>query len=169
MTFLTLTTPRLTIRHLHTADAEAIAHYRSLPEVAAYQSWTQYPLEKASELILEMKTAAPEIKGQWFQFGIELNENKQLIGDIGFLNTDADNKSWIGFTLNSAYWNKGFANEAVSVVIEYYKDLGLTDIFASTDPMNISSKKLLEKLEFVIIENHPDDVIFQKKLLAPLS
>ena len=162
MTFLTKKTTRLIIRHLHADDAIKMAHYRSLPEVAQYQSWTQYPLEKAISLIDEMKSAAPEIKGQWFQFGIELIENNELIGDIGFLNTDADNKSWIGFTLDSGYWNKGYAIEAVAAVIEFYKELGLTEIFASTDPMNLSSKKLLEKLEFNIIEVHPEDIIFQK-------
>lgn len=161
MTFLTIKTQRLSIRGLLPDDANMISNYRSLPEVAQFQSWTEYPVKKAEELIADMINASPEIKGQWFQFGIELNEKKELIGDIGFLNTDESGKSWIGFTLNSAYWNKGLANEAVSAVLDFYKELGTSQFFASTDPLNVSSKKLLEKLGFSLIEAHPDDLIFQ--------
>ena len=37
------------------------------------------------------------------QFGA-LKTSELLIGDIGFLNNDEQQKSWIGVALNSEYW-----------------------------------------------------------------
>lgn len=161
MKFLPLKTNRLLIRSLSLADAQALSFYRSIPEVSLYQSWKTYSLEDANKLITQMNEALPTTKGKWFQFGIELEENKNLIGDIGFLNTDEEGKSWIGFTLDSNYWNKGFAVEAVRAVLDFYASIDVTNVWASIDPANDSSKKLLLKLGFIIVEEKSDDIIFK--------
>lgn len=164
MKIIKIETTRLIIRNLASTDALDISTYRSFSEVALFQSWDQYTLQQAQELITQMENAAPEIEGQWYQFAIELKQTGELIGDIGFLNTDELKRSWVGFTLTPKYWHQGYASEAVSAVLEYYFKIGLSEFWASTDPQNNSSKKLLEKLGFILIESHHDDFIFHKKI-----
>jgi len=47
-------------------------------------------------------------------------------------------------------------------VIAYYVDLGVSAIRASIDPMNASSRKLLDKLGFVLEESKQDDLVFRR-------
>lgn len=158
MRFDRIETERLTVRRLTADDAEVIAAYRSLPKVARFQ--TSYTLDKARTLVREMAVSEPAQTGKWFQFGIELTSEHHLIGDIGFLNTDENKKSWIGFTLDPQYWRKGYGAEAVRAILDYYARIGVTSVWASTDPQNAASMKLLRTLGFALIEAKPDDMIF---------
>jgi RimJ/RimL family protein N-acetyltransferase len=158
MKFEILQTERLFIRRLKTEDAEAIARYRSLPEVIRFQS--SYSIDRAKELILEMSESDPATLGKWFQFAIELIAEHRLIGDIGFLNTDKNGRSWVGFTLDPKYWNQGYATEAVQAVLGHYCRIGISNVWASTDPKNESSMRLLKKLGFNLVEEKIDDMIF---------
>lgn len=45
---LPLTTPRLLLRRFRTEDLPSFSHYRNLPEVARYQSWTHYDMAQAT-------------------------------------------------------------------------------------------------------------------------
>ena len=58
---VTLTTDRLVIRRFRTADAGALAAYRSDPAVARYQSWVA-PLstEDAAELVARLPGRRPD-------------------------------------------------------------------------------------------------------------
>ena len=155
MRFERVQTARLLVRRLLVSDAVALSRYRSLPEIARFQSVFSYA--QASELIANMSASDPSVRGQWFQFGIELDG--ALIGDIGFYNTDEQGRSWIGFTLNPAFWGKGYSAEAVGAVLEF---VALPVIWASVDPMNHPSVKLLRRLGFVLVETKPNDLIFRR-------
>lgn len=159
-----LRTERLLIRRLRAADAEALSRYRSIPDVARYQDWPSYSLDQALALISMMEKSSPEVTGEWFQFGIELRENGELIGDIGFLNTDENGKCWVGFTLDQRYWGLGLAREAVSVVLDYYAAMGVAAVWASTDPANVASRKLLDRLGFDLVEESSSDSIYSRPL-----
>jgi len=103
MKFDQIRTDRLVIRRLRIEDAKQISRYRSIPEVAEFQSWSEYSEEEAIELVEQTRGSEPDVEGKWFQFGVEDPETAVLIGDIGVLNSDEDGRSWIGFTLDSSY------------------------------------------------------------------
>jgi RimJ/RimL family protein N-acetyltransferase len=155
-----LLTKRLIIRRLVAQDAKTVSFYRSLPEVARFQSWDKYSIQEASELIAACGASEPCVHGRWFQFGVTLKDSGELIGDVGFLNTDERQRSWIGFTLNSIYWGQGYAIESVAAVLEYYSGLGSKKVWASIDPMNHPSEKLLRKLAFQLHESRPQDHVY---------
>jgi RimJ/RimL family protein N-acetyltransferase len=162
MNFEQLLTDRLRIRRLLLKDADVLSHYRSLPLVAKYQSaWSR---ESALNLIEELLQSTPTTKGHWFQFGIELRDKCELIGDIGFLNTDENGKSWIGFTLDPAHWGKGFATEAANAVLDFYARNKIDSVWASTEPGNELSAKVLYRLDFILFDSTPIDLVFYKKL-----
>jgi aminoglycoside 6'-N-acetyltransferase len=160
MRFSRLKTERLTVRRLRPEDARGMAGYRSLSEVAKFQS--AYTLAKAEALVEEMAKADPSETGRWFQFAIELTAEGILIGDIGFLNSDEGQKSWIGFSLDPRFWRQGYAAEAVRAVLAYYFELGIASVWASTDPQNEPSMALLRKLGFSLVESKPNDRMFSR-------
>jgi RimJ/RimL family protein N-acetyltransferase len=161
--FTSIETERLSIRRLTSDDIAVVSRYRSLPEVAKYQSWDQFSEIQARKLVEQMQNSEPDVKGQWFQFGIELVWNKKLIGDIGFLLNDSEGKSWIGFTLDEKYWNQGYASESVSAVLNYYQELGVVTTWASMHPNNEASGRLLERLGFIFVEIKAGDKIFTRE------
>jgi RimJ/RimL family protein N-acetyltransferase len=158
MTFSSLSTERLVVRRLSAFDAEALCTYRGHSLVAKFQSaWT---LQQVEQLIQQMAASDPSAKGEWFQFAVELKSENRLIGDVGFLNHDKDGRSWIGFTLDPAYWHFGYAGEAVKAVISYYRQLGITEIWAATANDNLPSMKLLRSVGFSLIEAKTDETLF---------
>lgn len=162
MDFESLTSERLKIRRLAPQDAERLSYYRNLPAVSKYQSaWTR---ERALNLIREMSESDPMVKGRWFQFGIESQKTHELIGDIGFLNSDENGKSWIGFTLDPEHWGNGYASEAARAVLDFYSKHEVSMVWASTEPENLSSARVLGRLGFHLIDSTPHDLIFSKNL-----
>lgn len=55
----------------------------------------------------------------------------------------------IGFVIDRKFRQKGYAKEAVELLLKYsFNELGLTEIWASTEDTNQAPQKLLEKLDF---------------------
>jgi RimJ/RimL family protein N-acetyltransferase len=139
---------RLRLRRLIDADIPPMLAYRNDPEVARYQSWHSITESQLYDFIQEQRTLQPGVPGKWFQFAIELKENRQMIGDLG-LKVSAENprQTEIGFTLSQPYQKKGLAFEAVSRLFDYvFTDLGLHRIIGITDTRNSPSIALLERL-----------------------
>lgn len=154
--------PRLILRALSAADLDDFLAYRSDPEVLRYQGMGPMDREKAATFIEEMSgvgenhgvgshhdVTLPE-PGKWMQIGIELKEEKKLIGDLA-LKFDAYEPriAEIGFTMNPAYQRQGFAAEAARHLIQFlFTEKDTQRIHALTDVRNPASFLLLEKLGF---------------------
>jgi aminoglycoside 6'-N-acetyltransferase len=138
-----LRTPRLVIRRFRAADAQALAAYRSDPQVARFQGWTApYGVDEAAAFIAGM-AEHPGTPGQWFQFAVTAGP---LIGDVALL-TDADPRlGRIGFTLAREAQARGYATEAVGAVLDYAFGRGAHRIAADCDARNASSAALLERV-----------------------
>lgn len=147
-----LTTDRLVIRRFVPADADALAAYRSDPEVARYQSWTPpYPLERATGFIEWLGEHHPDEPGEWYQLAIATRERPdELIGDLAF-SPDADDPETarIGFTLRREAQGRGYALEAVRALLAYlFERRGKHRVAADCDPRNAASSALLERAGF---------------------
>src|ERR1700761_5565839 len=103
--FTRLAGERVELRRFTGADTDAFVAYRSIPEVAQYQSWdAPYPADAGATFIREMMTQQPDTPGEWFQFAIALLQTGELIGDCAAC-PDADDPRQveIGFTLSPAH------------------------------------------------------------------
>ncbi|HSP83008.1 MAG TPA: GNAT family protein [Gillisia sp.] len=144
-------TERIIIRPVEIGDKESIFTYRAEPETSKYLSLTPQIVEDVEEFIKKSSNEI-DVPGTWFQFVIIEKVTNQLIGDIGihFLETDSENKQVeIGYTLDTRFRGKGYASEALSVIIEYLvSKLNKHRIIASIDPSNLDSIKLVERLGF---------------------
>lgn len=146
-----LETRRLVLRHFMERDLETFLAYRNDPEVYRFQGWA-IPYERAmgEDFIRAMQNADPYQEGEWFQTALELKSSHALIGDVGiFPMKGYHGQARIGFTLARRYWNKGYAREAVTAVIEHlFSGVNLHRILADCDTENHNSMRLLERLGF---------------------
>jgi RimJ/RimL family protein N-acetyltransferase len=147
---LQIHTPRLHLRRPRPEDASAISAYRSLPEVAKYQSWETFGTDDANQLIADQMAVKLATPGSWLQLIIVLAESGQLIGDCGihFLSNVAQQVE-LGVTLDPCYQNRGFACEALDGVLSYvFSSLNMHRVSATTDTENKAAQKLFQRLGF---------------------
>ena len=143
-----LQTPRLTLRLLRLSDAEAFFAYRSLPDVALYQGWEPQSLEEATDFLVKNASAIPFAPDAWMQLGVCLASG-ELIGDVGVHFYFDGKQIELGYTLSPAFQGFGYAREAVKGLLDcFLVSRKMHRAFASVDPENTRSIRLLESLGF---------------------
>ncbi|MEV0227611.1 GNAT family protein [Streptomyces sp. NPDC050704] len=144
-----LETHRLVLRRFRAEDAAPFAAYRSDPVVARYQGWTApVPLDEAVRTVRGYAGGSPEEPG-WFQYAVELKDDRCLIGDVGVCLHENLMQAEIGFTLAGDRQGHGYAAEAVRAVLgELFERRGLHRVSAECDERNIRSARLLLRLGF---------------------
>jgi aminoglycoside 6'-N-acetyltransferase len=147
-----LLTDRLVIRRFAAPDAEAFARYRSLPDVARYQSWeAPYSIERARAFVDWMVSHHPDERGEWYQFAISTRDDPTtLIGDCAFHGRAAEPMiADIGYTMDPSSQGNGYATEAVRELVRYLiEDRGKHKVCADCDTRNDGSWRLLERIGF---------------------
>lgn len=145
--FAQLDTPRLFLRRFQESDVEAFARYRSDPAVARYQGWdAPYPLQRAREFVTTMTAAQADVPGEWLQIAVGRVGNGSLIGDCALAPQANEPRTVeIGFTIAPEHQGRGYAREAVSLLLRYLFDqLGKHRVTACCDPRNRASVRVLE-------------------------
>lgn len=144
-----LKTERLVLRAISDSDREAIFEYRSDKVSNQFQGWIPERIEDVSAFIAKVSSIYNS-PNSWFQFVILENSTNQIIGDLGvhFLE-EGSRQAEIGCTINKEFQSQGYATEALNAVINsLFKELNFHRVFASIDPRNIASQKMMEKLGF---------------------
>jgi len=85
-----------------------------------------------------------------YEFGIELVEEKKIVGLVNFLNINYKNKNAnIGIWLDKQYWGRGISKDALGLMLKFgFSNLKLNRIQARVLSGNIRSQKLMEKMRF---------------------
>lgn len=141
-----LESERLLLRRVAYSDRMDIYTYAHLPEVAEYLKWEPHTSEYESlEFInIVMELYNKELPSVW---AIEYKADKKMIGTIGFLNWDEENRSAeVGFVLSPIYWNKGIMTESLKMVMKFaFDEMNLNRFQAKCEPENKPSAKVMEK------------------------
>ncbi|MTJ80230.1 MAG: GNAT family N-acetyltransferase [Telmatospirillum sp.] len=139
-----LSTKRLNLRPARTADSGAISGYRSLPEVARYQSWSRFDADDARTMLEGQAGLAPDTPDSWFQLVIEDGETAEVIGDLALhFAADDHRQVEVGINLNPSRQGCGLAGEALERVLAYlFDDLGKHRVTAVTDADNGAAARL---------------------------
>lgn len=114
-------TERLKIQPLSMQDINRFSEYRDKEEVAMYQSWDDYPLDRAKQRITYCLQHPFKGREGNYQIGIYLKDNDYLIGDL-FIEIDGRTTFTLGYTLDSLYWSKGYASEALQAILRYMQE-----------------------------------------------
>jgi len=142
-----IATDRLSLAPLLVSDAEALFSYRALPEVCRHQSWEPLHIDDAVRFIEDHEPIEFDSPGTWFQLGVRLRDSDRLIGDLGVHFLEDGRQVEIGFTLEPASQGKGLGTEAVVGLLGYlFGRLDKHRVFASVDPRNASSVRLLQRV-----------------------
>ncbi|MBW8185038.1 GNAT family N-acetyltransferase [Shewanella nanhaiensis] len=154
-------TERIICRQFESGDLQAFADYRALPEVAKYQSWTEYSYQDALTLFDEMQGAEFGSLGHWFQLAILTKDSKQMLGDLAVHFIDGEQIE-IGFTFAPDFQGQGYASEAVIGLLTYlFSNLKPHRVIATTDCENLPSWLLLERVGFRREAHFIENVFFK--------
>ena len=93
---------RIKIQAISLQDIARFSEYRDKEEVAEYQSWDEYPIEKAKQRITYCIKHPFHGKRGNYQLGIYLKDENYLIGDL-FIEIDGHTTFTLGYTLDSLY------------------------------------------------------------------
>lgn len=164
-------TERLYIRPVSIEDKESMYRYRSDSDTIKYLSLIPESVEDVA-VFINKTSFELNVAGTWFQFVIIEQSSGILIGDIGihFLGTDSENKQVeIGYTLDKDFRRKGYATEALKIIIDYLiNSLNKHRIIASIDPANLDSIKLVERLGFRKEAHFVESIFFHGKWVDDL-
>lgn len=147
--FPTLETERLHLVRIGQDRLADLFEIYSDPKVVFF-----YGIEPHRELAETLATIqALDFKfrdGLAIEWGIVLKQTGKLIGTTGFNKYKIGFKGDVGFGLNSAFWRRGFASDALRAAVRYgFNELKLHRIEAEVDPRNEPAQRLLLSTGFV--------------------
>ncbi|HSY11819.1 MAG TPA: GNAT family protein [Verrucomicrobiae bacterium] len=146
--FTEIITPRLALRDLEASDGPRVFSYHRRPEISRFQSWGTDSVDSVQTYIRLLAAIEPGTPGKWYQVGIFLLDGGKLIGDVGLRVLEPDpEQAEVGITVAPDFQRQGYASEALRALLNYiFKTLNKHRVFASVDPRNAPSMKLLERV-----------------------
>ena len=140
---------RLVLRGFHDADCDALYGVFSDPEVMRY--WSRVPMADRSEAVAQLAANRRGFDERTHLcWAIATRDDDALIGTATLFAFRIDQgRCEIGYALSSSHWGRGYAREALTLVVDHAFDaLGMNRIEADIDPRNQGSIALVERLGF---------------------
>lgn len=147
--FPELETKRLKLRKIVLSDAPSIYDYFSKKEVTQFYDLETFTSKQQAIELIESLLYRYQVRKQ-IRWGITWKGNDKLIGTCGLHALEKEHlKAEIGYELHPDYWGKGIITEVIQAIIHYgFFSMGINRIEAFYDPLNIPSKRVLEKNGF---------------------
>ncbi|HEY5437548.1 MAG TPA: GNAT family N-acetyltransferase [Acidimicrobiales bacterium] len=141
-------TERLTIRPLSLEDFDRHFSIFSNPDVVRYLYEEPLTPEQAREHLKRRCILDLPNEGAWVNFGVELNKDGVLVGEIGMAHISATHGHYeVGYVFDPAYSGHGYATEAAAIVIELaISGLSAHRVTGRLDARNTRSAAVLERL-----------------------
>lgn len=140
--------PNVSLREFEFDDWMAVHKYASQERACIYQPWGPNNEDQTKEYIYKIIKDSLDESRTRYVFAIELQNNKTVIG-AGELNIrDKGNAiGEISYIINPEYWGNGYATEAANCLLQFgFDKLSLHRIYATCDPRNTASTRVLEKI-----------------------
>jgi RimJ/RimL family protein N-acetyltransferase len=142
-----ITTDRLLLRELRKEDWQAVHEYGSDPEVVRFVEFGPNTEEETRDFIRRATASAEDEPRKGHDFAVVRGKDGRLIGGCGIYVTKPEHReAFIGYVFNREYWGNGYATEAAQALLRYgFETLRMHRIFATCDPENRASARVLEK------------------------
>ena len=130
-------------------DVDALYEIFSDPRVMRY--WSSGPLpNREAAAVMQREIAQHNLSDTQMKWGLALRDTNKLIGTVTLFNLSISNgRAEIGYAMGSAYWGKGYMNEALEALIVHAFDvMNFRRLEADVDPRNDASIRTLERLGF---------------------
>ncbi|UCB43519.1 MAG: GNAT family N-acetyltransferase [Dehalococcoidales bacterium] len=143
-----LETKRLILRELQESDFKAVHAYGADPEVVVYMPFGPNTKDDTKEYLKRVLNQQKEQPRIVYTLALVRREDNKLIGSCSILVRSESNKeAEMGYILNRSYWNHGYITEAAKRLLRFgFEQLGLHRIYATCDPANVASFKVMEKI-----------------------
>lgn len=136
-------TKRLLLRAIKKSDYKDIYKYTVKEDVAKYVSWNVHKSIKDTKAVCK-KWANEYKSGDKYHWAIVLNG--KVIGNIEVVKI-IDTTAFLGWQIDSDYWNKGIMTEAASAVRDYmFSKAGVDAMEARHMSENIASGRVMQKI-----------------------
>lgn len=139
-------TGRLILRNVQPQDAQIMYDYRNNPICSKYQRGQSTSLPDIQALVSARQQDSIS-DSQNFFIAVSLKASGNMIGEIVVMPNDGCFS--IGYTFHYDHHRKGYAFEALSALTELlHQDYPEMEFISFTEPENIPSRRLLEKLGY---------------------
>lgn len=141
-----LTNERIILREFNKTDWVDVHKYASQETVCQYQAWGPNSVEESRSFVNQIIQDASQSPRIRFALAVIFNGNMVGSGELNI--RDTINKiGEVSYIVNPDYWGKGLATDMGDLLIDFgFKELELHRIYATSDPRNIGSLKVLEKI-----------------------
>ncbi len=148
--YLPLIGKRIILRPLQRSDAKALMKYANNKEVTKY-TLVPHPYSEKDAFKFITRSQNMLKVGTMYALGIELKENKEIIGMMSFREVDPENRNAaLSYWLGKPFWGKGITSEAIQLLVRFgFKRLHLQRIYARVMHPNLRSVRLLKKHGFL--------------------
>lgn len=168
-TFHSIITKRLLLRRLQDSDWKMISYLRTDKDINKYvKRQSAESKQKAIEFI--QKIGNDVMAGKSYYWTITKKGVEQMIGSICLWNFSEDQKTAeVGYDLSPEYQQQGIMNESLKSILDFgFLTLHLESIEAYTHHANESSKKLLLRNGFIVLDtkvdsHNQDNIIYELK------
>ena len=142
-----LETERLCLREFTLKDAEFVLTLVNTPKWIQFIGDRNIRTQGVAEEYIQDNLQKSYTKNGFGLWLMELKETQTPIGMCGLVKRDSLENVDIGFALLPTYQRKGYTFEAAEATLIYAREiLEIPKIVAITDPKNVASVALLEKL-----------------------
>ena len=143
-----LDTDRLLLRAWRDADREPFAAMGTDPAVMEF--FVGLLDRAASDALVDREMAAIEARG-WGLWAVERRADGAFLGFTGLgqleLEPGTEPMVELGWRLAAHAWGQGYATEAARMAVRYgFETLGLDELIAVTVPVNLRSRRVMERL-----------------------
>jgi RimJ/RimL family protein N-acetyltransferase len=139
---------RVVLRELVTSDWEGIHSYARLPEACRYQTWGPNTEDQTRSFCAQQIAAASEEPRTLYAVAITTTSDDAIKG-VAALNVRSFDygQGEISYILHPDIWGQGYATEAALLLLQFgFSELQMHRIYATCDPRNVASTRVLEKL-----------------------
>lgn len=145
---ISLSTERLVLREWQTDDWVFSHQWASDPQAVAYMPFGPNTEEQTKEFVFKVITYQTEEPRLHFELAATLKETGEVIGGCGIRMVDLENQTAsIGYMYAQKYWGQGFGTEAAAALVDFgFSQMKAHRIWATCDPGNIGSARILEKV-----------------------
>ncbi|MFT5138738.1 MAG: ribosomal-protein-alanine N-acetyltransferase [Lysobacterales bacterium] len=144
-----LETARTRLRPLSSEDAEAMFELYSDPETMKY--WSSEPVTDIAGAQKLVQADIDWVKGEnALLWAVTLPPSDKVLGKCVLFQLNHQNRrAELGYVINRSQWGQGLMTEVLEAVIPYaFESLNLHRIEVDTDPENVGSLRMLDKLGF---------------------
>ncbi|WP_203247143.1 GNAT family N-acetyltransferase [Sporosarcina beigongshangi] len=142
---------RVQLRELVKDDWPSVHRYASMEIVSRYQPWGPNTKEETLLFLEAVQEDAKKKPRSRFVFAVFEKNTAVMIGSGEINIRDIVNREGeIGYIFHPDYWGQGYATEVAHLLINFgFQELNLHRIYATCDPRNSASVKVLEKVGMV--------------------